>query len=85
MEIKIPKGIITNVFASTKSLGLLYFDMHTDFGQFSFSTRHATLSELEKVKLLPVSITGIVRGRRFDRNQNLQFENISIKVLNAAA
>lgn len=85
MEIKIPKAIITNVFQSTKSPGLIYVDLHTDLGQFSFSTRHATLSELEKVKLLPVSVTGMVRGRRFGQNQNLQFENLSIKVLNSAA
>lgn len=81
MKISFDRCLITSAALSSKTAGLVYMDLVADTGNFSFSTRQMTLTEVEKLKLLPISLEATVRGRRYQQNQNLSLEQVTIKVL----
>lgn len=86
MDVRI-KGIITNAFKGSKDNAPVYFDI-TDLengGVINGSTRAASVEQLKNHGLVPMLITGEVTGRKYDRNQSLNFTRISIAPIPAAA
>lgn len=82
-------GIITNAFQSTKNPQVCYFDVldgeQRGRDALSFSTKVATAADLVRHGMVPMKIEGTVSGRKFERNQSLEFVQLSVAPVGASA
>lgn len=73
-------AIITEVAQGKKDPLLSYLTVIDDDGTFNYSTKAISFPELITARLQKCTIEGRVRGRRYERNQNLELLQVSIKL-----
>ena len=79
MYFEMKEAIITGAVQSRKDPNIVYLDLHDEDGTYNVSTQGIAMSRIHGILRRPITLSGVMGGSIFNRNQILRITNLDVK------